>query len=61
MKPIELVNFDGDSSPNTPVYLISEAMNKDLRLFGENGEYTILGYYYSEKRKCMVLDIEKKE
>lgn len=60
MRPIDFVLYDGDSAPNTPVYLIHEAVTNPLKIFHPAGEFVVVGYYYSEHRKCMVLDIELK-
>lgn len=59
MTPIDFVVFGGDSEPNTPVFLIHEAMNKPLRILGPNGEYEPIGYYFDDGQ--MVLDIRSKE
>lgn len=61
MKPIDFVVFDGDSSPNTPVIHIAEAMNKSIKIFGADGEYEVLSYYYDRKEGHMVLEIGKEE
>ena len=61
MKPVEFLVFDGDSSPNTPVYQIAEAMQRDIKVFTSKGECEILSYYYDEVSKCMTLDIGEKQ
>lgn len=58
MKPIDFILYDGDSEPNRPVYQVSEAMQKDIRILGGMGEYTILSYYLDDGQ--MVLEIEEK-
>lgn len=58
MKPIEFVVFEGDSSPNTPVYKIHEAMTKDIEIVAPEGEYQVLSYYYHKGK--MVLEIERR-
>ncbi len=58
MKPIDFVVFDGDSSPNTPVYKIAEALKKDIVVCGMDGEYEILSYYFSGGQ--FYLDVQKK-
>jgi hypothetical protein len=61
MTPVDFVLFDGDSSPNTPVRDIYEAMKWPLVIQGEFGDFQILSYYYSEELERMVLDIEPKQ
>lgn len=61
MKPIDFVVFDGDSSPNTPVLYIAEAMVENIKVVGEDGEYEVLSYYYNREEWRMVLEIGKKE
>ena len=58
MKPIDFVIFDGDSSPNDPIYEVAEAMNKPIEINGMDGEYEILSYYLHDG--AMNLDIRKK-
>lgn len=62
MKPIDFVVFDGDSSPNMAVYKLFDALNKDVRIFGPDGEYEVLSYYISDDEEDgqMFLDIQKK-
>ncbi len=55
MKPIDFVVFDGNSSPNLPVYQLAEAMNKPLVIRSEKGEMEVLSYYFSNGR--MVIDV----
>jgi hypothetical protein len=57
MTPLDFVIYKGNSSPNTPCYLIAEAMKKPIRVFTSDGETKILSYYYSEEKKCFMLDI----
>lgn len=59
MKPIEFIHFGGDSSPNTPVHKIYEAMENHIKIFDGRGEFEILSYYYNEEDKCMVLEISR--
>jgi hypothetical protein len=61
MKPIDFVVFNGDSPPNTSVYLIAEEMKKLIKIVGEDGEYEALSYYFNEKTQRMTLNIRKKE
>jgi len=58
MKPIDFVLFDGDSSPNTPICEVAEAMNKPIRINGMDCEYEILSYYLGEDGR-FTLDIEE--
>ena len=57
MTPLELVNYDGDSEPNTPVYQIAEAMREDLIIYGRDREWKVAAYYYDPREKRMVLEI----
>ena len=59
MKPQDFILFDGDSSPNTAIIDIYEAMQKPVKILGADGEYKVLSYYYDEEEEQMVLDIEK--
>jgi hypothetical protein len=59
MKPIDFILFDGGSSPYTPIYLIKEAMEKDIEIHTCNGKLVILSYYYDEKRGRMIIDVEE--
>lgn len=59
MRPIDFVVFDGDSSPNTPAHEIADAMMKPIEIYGPDGKYQILSYYYSGG--CLVLDVERIE
>jgi len=59
MTPIEFVIFEGDSTPNQPVYQIAEAMQKTIKIFGGNKEWEVIGYYYGDEGH-MVLDIREK-
>lgn len=56
MRPIDFVVFDGDSSPNTPVHAVAEAMFKPITVRGAGGDFVILSYYM--KACGMVLDVE---
>jgi len=58
MKPIDFVLFDGDSSPNDPIYKIYEALQKDIVIRGGSNDFIILSYYFDEDENVMVLDIE---
>jgi hypothetical protein len=58
MTPIEFVIFEGDSTPNQPVYQIAEAMQKTIRIFGGSKEWEVLSYYWHEGH--MTLDIQEK-
>jgi hypothetical protein len=57
MTPVDFVLFDGDSSPNTPVYVIAEAMKRSILVHSAGGEHEILSYYYDHVLKQFVLDI----
>ena len=57
MTPFELVNYDGDSEPNTPVYQIAEAMREDLIISSGDREWKVAAYYYDPQEKRMVLEI----
>ena len=57
MKPIDFVLFDGDSEPNQPVYRVTEAMQRDIRILGAKSDYRVYSYYYREGQ--MVLEIEE--
>ena len=59
MRPIDFVLFDGDSSPNMPVREVAEAMTREVRVFGYDGEYEILSYYFDDGQ--MILDVQKKQ
>jgi hypothetical protein len=56
MKPIDFVVFKGDSSPNTPVYQVAEAMNADIVIHGPSGKYEVLSYFFDQGK--MVLEIQ---
>lgn len=56
MKPIDFVLFDGDSSPNDPVYKIAEAMKKPIKICYAGGDAEVLSYYFYKGR--MILEIE---
>lgn len=57
MTPADFVLFDGDSSPDTPIIKIHEALKKPIVISDGENSYTVLSYYYSKGR--MVLDIER--
>ena len=57
MIPIEFLVFDGDSEPNMETYKVSEAMTRHIRIQGEHHTFSVVGYYYCEEDRCMVLDI----
>jgi hypothetical protein len=60
MRPVEFVLFDGDSSPNTPVREVFEAMQKDMIISTAFGSrYVVESYYYYDGR--MYLDISEVE
>jgi hypothetical protein len=58
MTPIEFVVFEGDSKPNQPVYQVAEAMQKPIRIYSGDQEWTVLSYFFHEGQ--MVLEIEEK-
>ena len=55
MKPIDFILFDGDSSPNTEVYKIAEAIQKTLRIHSADKNWEILSYFFDGE--SMVIDI----
>lgn len=57
MKPIEFVIYGGDSQPNTPVYQVAEAMQRDCKVIGPKGDMEILSYYFDQDSKSMVLEV----
>jgi hypothetical protein len=57
MTPIEFVIFEGDSTPNQPVYQIAEAMQKPIKILSASNEWEVIGYYWDEGH--MVLDIKE--
>ncbi len=59
MRPIDFVLFDGDSSPNLPVRVVAEALKTPIKIRSLNREHEILSYYYDDKDKCLVLEIQK--
>ena len=61
IRPIDFVVFDGDSNPNQPVHKVAEAMQKDMLVYIGTDECDVVGYYYCEERKAMVLELEMKE
>ena len=58
MNPIDFVLYDGDSVPNTPVFRVTEAMQKPLRIVSVDGYWIVRGYYYDDEAQEMVLEIE---
>lgn len=56
MTPLDFVHFDGDSSPNDPIYKLYEAMKKPITVVGPNGELEILSYYLDNGQ--MILEVE---
>jgi len=61
MKPFEFVLFDGDSSPDTPILEINEAMHKELVIRSDEDEWEVLSYYYDDDATRMVIDIQKRK
>jgi len=57
MRPVDFVLFDGDSSPNTSVHEIAEALQRPLVVVTSSSPKEILSYYYDSKLKQLVLDI----
>lgn len=57
MSPLEFVNYDGDSDPNTPVYQIAGAMREDLVIQSRDHNWEVLAYYYDRDQKRMMLEI----
>jgi len=58
MTPIEFVIFEGDSTPNQPVYQIAEAMHKPLKIYSSDKEWEVFGYYWHEG--YMTLELKEK-
>ena len=58
MTPIEFVIFEGDSTPNQPVYQIAEAMHKPLKIYSGDKEWEVFGYHWHEG--YMTLDLKEK-
>ena len=61
IKPIDFVVFEGDSSPNQPVYKVAAAMQNNLLVYVGIDECEVVGYHYSEEHQAMVLELEIKE
>ncbi|MEI6882720.1 MAG: hypothetical protein WCK82_15475 [Bacteroidota bacterium] len=61
IKPIDFVVFEGDSSPNQPVYKVAEAMQKNMLVYVGIDECEVVGYYYCDERQAMVLELDIKE
>lgn len=57
MTPIEFVIYGGDSQPNTPVYQIAEAMQRDCKVIGPKGDMEILSYYFDQDSGRMILEV----
>lgn len=60
MTPIDFVVFDGDSSPNTPVREVADAMSRHIEIRSADGDWEILSYYLDEVTGRMILNIERK-
>jgi hypothetical protein len=58
MTPIDFVIFEGDSTPNQPVYQIAEAMSKPIRIYSADKEWEVLSYHWHEGH--MTLDLKEK-
>ena len=61
IKPIDFVVFEGDSSPNQPVYKVAQAMQKNMLVYVGIDECEVVGYHYSDAAQAMVLELEIKE
>jgi hypothetical protein len=61
IKPIDFVVFEGDSSPNQPVYKVAEAMQKNMLVYVGMDECEVVGYHYNDASQSMVLELEIKE
>ena len=61
IKPIDFVVFEGDSSPNQPVYKVAQAMQKNMLVYVGIDECEGVGYHYSDAAQAMVLELEIKE
>lgn len=59
MTPLEFIT-DADSDYNSPAGDVMAAIRKPLIIRSENSEWEVLSYYFDEKQKKMVLDIEEK-
>jgi hypothetical protein len=57
LTPIDFVIFDGDSTPNLPVYQVAEAMSKPIRIYSAEKEWEVIGYYYADGQ--MMLDLKE--
>lgn len=53
MTPIDFLVYDGDSSPNTAIYKIAEAMKKPIKILSECGEHKVLSYYFDGCQFCL--------
>jgi hypothetical protein len=60
MTPIDFVVYEGNSSPNTPVYKIATAMACPIEILSVEDEWEVLSYYYNSDTGKMTLDIERK-
>ena len=61
IKPIDFVVFEGDSSPNQPVYKVAQAMQNNMLVYVGIDECEVVGYHYSDAAQAMVLELEIKE
>ncbi len=59
MRPIDFVVFNGNSSPNSPVYQVANAMFKPITVLGPDGNFVIRSYYLD--KGGMVLEIAPSE
>ena len=60
MKPIDFIVFDGDSRPNMPAHKVYEAIQKDIIIVADDGEFEVLSYFIENANGRFVLEIQKK-
>ena len=60
MTPLDFIKDAADNDFNTAAGYIVEALSKPIQIHGAREKFEILSYYYDEKKKCMILDVEPK-
>jgi hypothetical protein len=55
MRPIDFVVYDGDSTPNEPVYKLAEALQQPIRIVSVGQVWMVRSYYMYNGQ--MVLEI----
>jgi len=60
MRPLDFILYHGDSEPNTPIYKITEAMERDIAIFTSDGEFEVVGYFYDSELGRMILELDPK-